>query len=167
MTPHTEMVAVEYNGLHGEVESHFLECDVCGSQGGVKEMRQSKRNTIAFRKQALHLLTGQQVRAIREKLGLTQNEAARLFGGGPVAFSKYENDDIIQSESMDKLLRVAANNPEQVLPIIKNPTAYDEKSGNWQPAPKQDALEGKATTAIESTKYENSPDTWETEDKIA
>ena len=33
-------------------------------------------------------------------------QAARLLGGGPVAFSKYENDDVAQSESMDNLLRL-------------------------------------------------------------
>ncbi len=34
-----------------------------------------------------------------------------FFGGGPNAFTKYENDDVIQSESMDKLLRVANSYP--------------------------------------------------------
>ncbi|QJC54805.1 Antitoxin MqsA [Polaromonas vacuolata] len=37
---------------------------------------------------------------------MTQGQAARLFGGGPVAFTKYENDDVAQAESMDNLLRL-------------------------------------------------------------
>jgi len=31
---------------------------------------------------------------------LSQSVAAQVFGGGPVAFSKYENDDVSQSEPM-------------------------------------------------------------------
>jgi HTH-type transcriptional regulator/antitoxin MqsA len=37
---------------------------------------------------------------------MTQGQAAKLFGGGPVAFTKYENDDVMQSEAMDTLLRL-------------------------------------------------------------
>ena len=37
---------------------------------------------------------------------MTQGQTARLFSGGPVAFSKYENDDVAHSESMDNLLRL-------------------------------------------------------------
>ena len=31
-----------------------------------------------------------QIRAFRKKLGLTQVQAAEIFGGGPNAFSRYE-----------------------------------------------------------------------------
>lgn len=54
-----------------------------------------------------HMLTGEQIRAIREKLAITQKQAAKIFGGGPTAFSKYETEDIVQNTSMDKLLRLA------------------------------------------------------------
>jgi HTH-type transcriptional regulator/antitoxin MqsA len=54
------------------------------------------------------VLTGKEVRALRQKLGLIQADAASLFGGGPVAFSKYEADDVTQSDAMDKLLRVVS-----------------------------------------------------------
>lgn len=66
---------------------------------------------VAFKKEVDGLLTGAEVHALREKLGLSQAEAAQVFGGGPVAFSKYENDDVAQSEAMDKLLRLAAELP--------------------------------------------------------
>ena len=69
---------------------------------------------VEFRKKVDGLLTGSEVRTIRKNLQLSQAEAARLFGGGPVAFSKYESDDIAQSEAMDKLLRVASNVPATI-----------------------------------------------------
>ena len=75
---------------------------------------------IEFRKKVDGLLTGSQVRSIRKSLGLNQAEAARVFGGGPVAFSKYENDDVTQSEAMDKLLRLASRLPA-AMDILQNP----------------------------------------------
>jgi HTH-type transcriptional regulator/antitoxin MqsA len=113
LTPHNEWVDVEYHGNRGRIASCYSVCDQCGSeQAGAAELRANKRAMIAFKKQVEGLLTGQQVREIRERLGLTQAEAAKAFGGGPVAFSKYEADDVMQSGAMDKLLRVAANVPE-------------------------------------------------------
>lgn len=100
--------AVEYKGLQGTVDMRLSVCDVCGSeQAGPEEARANKRAMMAFRKQADGLWPGMEIRAFRERLGISQAEAAKIFGGGPVAFSKYENDDVAQSEAMDKLLRVA------------------------------------------------------------
>jgi len=66
---------------------------------------------VAFKKRVDGLLTGAEVRRPRRQLNLSQEEAARVFGGGPVAFSKYEADDVAQSAAMDKLLRLAADVP--------------------------------------------------------
>jgi len=55
---------------------------------------------------------GAELRALRDRLGISQAQAARLFGGGPVAFSTYENDDLAQSEAMDRLIRLAADVPQ-------------------------------------------------------
>ncbi|SEL63240.1 putative zinc finger/helix-turn-helix protein, YgiT family [Ectothiorhodospira marina] len=51
------------------------------------------------------------MRAAREAMGLTQAQAAALFGGGKVAFSRYENDDVTQSEAMDSLIRLCRSQP--------------------------------------------------------
>ena len=50
---------------------------------------------------------------------MTQGQAARLFGGGPVAFSKYENDDVAQSESMDNLLRLVRRSAEAFWQLVQ------------------------------------------------
>ena len=55
-----------------------------------------------------------EVRRIRESLGLNQEQAASLFGGGRNAFSKYENGAVTQAASMDRLLRVAERHPHIV-----------------------------------------------------
>lgn len=103
----------EYKGVKGSVRFFYEECDVCGSeQADASLSLKNKRLMMVFRKQADGLLTGEEVRALRERLKLKQSEAARVFGGGPTAFSKYESDDVAQSAAMDKLLRVADALPE-------------------------------------------------------
>ena len=117
---HVEEDVMEYHGVTKVIPCQFKVCTACGSeQADAEDMRVNKRTMQAFKKEVDGLLTGQQVRNIRERLGLTQAEAAALFGGGPVAFSKYESDDVIQSEAMDKLLRLADAFPAIVLNFLR------------------------------------------------
>jgi HTH-type transcriptional regulator/antitoxin MqsA len=107
VTGHVDELETEYKGEKALVSSHYLLCDACGSDfAGADEMRANKRAVLAFRKQVDGLLTGAEIVALRARYKLNQKQAARLFGGGPVAFSKYENDDVAHSEAMDKLLRL-------------------------------------------------------------
>jgi len=104
----------------GNVPLHYQLCDVCMSDSaGAEQMRANKRGMIAFRKQVDGLLSGTEILALRKRYGLNQQQAARLFGGGPVAFSKYENDDVAHSEAMDKLLRI----------VLRSEMAYWELVG--------------------------------------
>lgn len=104
---HVDQVASEYKGHKAMVALHYKVCDTCTSDfAGAEESRLNKRAVMAFRKTVDGLLTGAEILAIRKQYRLTQDQAARLFGGGPVAFSKYENDDVAHSESMDSLLRL-------------------------------------------------------------
>lgn len=112
---------VEYKGQHSTISMHFSECDCCGSeQASSAELRTNKRLMNEFKKQVDGLLTGTELKGIRLALGLTQADAAKIFGGGPVAFSKYEADDVAQSEAMDKLLRVAQAVPEAYAHLTHN-----------------------------------------------
>ena len=107
VTSHVQQVEHEYKGHKAMLSSHYQECDACLSEfAGAREGKLSKRGIMAFRKSVDGLLTGAEICALRDKYKLTQAQAAKLFGGGPVAFSKYENDDVSQSESMDSLLRL-------------------------------------------------------------
>ena len=78
---------------------------VAGSRGRAYDL--SRRN--------LSLQYSRQQRAYQ----LTQAQAAKLFGGGPVAFSKYENDDVAQSEAMDTLLRLVRRSPEAFWALVE------------------------------------------------
>ena len=107
VTNHADQVETEYKGKKGLVPMHYKCCDVCGSDfASADEIRLNKRAVLAFRKSVDGLLSGAEICSLRNRYGINQKQAARLFGGGPVAFSKYENDDVAHSESMDKLLRL-------------------------------------------------------------
>jgi HTH-type transcriptional regulator/antitoxin MqsA len=54
------------------------------------------------------LLTSTEIRSVRSKLKLSQKRAGEIFGGGPMAFSKYERGQATQSRSTDILLRLLA-----------------------------------------------------------
>lgn len=53
-----------------------------------------------------------EIRAIRERLGLSQVDAGELLGGGPRAFAKYEAGATKPRASVVRLLRVLDENPD-------------------------------------------------------
>ena len=118
-------------GQQGTIESHYAVCDACGSeQAGAAEARFNKRAMIAFKKRVQGLLTGNEVRELRKRWELSQEEAAKAFGGGPVAFSKYEADDVMQSDAMDKLLRLASDVPAALDKLLAD-AKFERPSGHW------------------------------------
>ena len=120
VTASVQMVEDEYKGHRAELPSHYKQCDTCTSDfAGMAESKQNKRIVMAFRKQVEGLLTGDEITALRKQYQLTQAQAAKLFGGGPVAFSKYENDDVAQSEAMDTLLRLIRRSPAAFWALVE------------------------------------------------
>lgn len=65
------------------------------------------------------LLSPEEIRRIRTKLGLTQREAGELIGGGPNAFQKYESGEGLLSKGMSNFLRLLDRHPEDVPQLRK------------------------------------------------
>lgn len=117
---HSELVENEYKGQKAMLPLVFKQCDACGSDfAGASEAKLNKRALMAYRKQVDGLLTSEEIAALRKQYKLNQGQAARLFGGGPVAFSKYENDDVVQSEAMDTLLRLVRRSKETFWALVE------------------------------------------------
>ena len=68
------------------------------------------------------LLKPEEIKRIRQALGLTQREAGEVIGGGPNAFQKYESGDILLSKGMSNFLRLLEKHPEDV-PSLKEQAA--------------------------------------------
>ena len=127
---------VEYKEHSAELDLHYSVCDFCGSeQSDARQLRTNKRSMIAFKKRVDGLMPGSEVRALRKRLGISQVDAARIFGGGPVAFSKYEADDVAQSEAMDKLLRLVEQFPDVLDYLRRNAGMPDVQKPCWDSIP--------------------------------
>ena len=59
-----------------------------------------------------------ELRRIRKKLGLTQKEAAAIFGGGVNAFSRYERGEIEPNASTRKLMHLLDKHPELLKEVV-------------------------------------------------
>jgi len=120
VTDQVQMTETQYKGHKKNLPLHFKLCDSCTSDfAGAQESKQNRRELMAFHKSVDGLLTGAEITDLRKRYKLTQAQAARLFGGGPVAFSKYENDDVAQSESMDTLLRLVRRSAVAFAELVK------------------------------------------------
>lgn len=120
LQPLTEEFVTEYLGQQGTVLLRSKECTECGSEltdhiDGLA----NKRAVTAFRKRVDGLMSGVDIRQLRKKLGITQDQAARVFGGGEKAFSKYETDDVAQSEAMNNLFLLAEKNPQTFWDLVE------------------------------------------------
>lgn len=80
------------------------ECDTCGEKifdnDAVKRISDSRYN-------ALGLLTPNELKEIRKKLGYTQEQMAAFLGIGNKTYCRWENGVSIQTKSMDTLIRIA------------------------------------------------------------
>ena len=54
----------------------------------------------------------EEIKRIRAKLGLTQEEAGELIGGGARAFQKYEAGDLLPSRGVGSALALLDRDPE-------------------------------------------------------
>jgi len=72
----------------------------------IRRAQNDGKLAVAERDRAQRLTPADIVR-IRKKLGLTQAQAARVFGGGINAFSKYEDNEVEPSDGMETLLRLS------------------------------------------------------------
>ena len=83
-------------------------CNACGEEVVLAD--QAKRNAVRVA-DAKHEFEGtwttSQIQKWRARWKLTQQDASELLGGGQNAFSKYERGEVMQSKSMDLLMRAS------------------------------------------------------------
>ncbi|MCG5240961.1 type II TA system antitoxin MqsA family protein [Azospirillum doebereinerae] len=65
-------------------------------------------------------LPAPEVKRIRKKLGLKQDEAGRILGGGPMAFNKYERRKDQPTRAMANLLRLLDNDPSRLKELSRD-----------------------------------------------
>lgn len=102
----------------------ILECSACGEAIVGKDLaRRAEKLLRDFGREIDGLLTASDIKRIRHKLHLTQEQMATVLGGGLKGFARYENGQVVQSRAMDNLLRILDRFPESlsVLPGVPLP----------------------------------------------
>ena len=97
--------------------SHCSESIISG-----ESLRQVAKEIHDWKAKIDGFLTSSEIKEIRKKLKLTQKDAAKIFGGGPNGFSRYENGEALQLKATDNLLRILNNHPN-LLKEIKDRAA--------------------------------------------
>jgi HTH-type transcriptional regulator/antitoxin MqsA len=80
------------------------------------DLRVSDRKLNLLKARAEGLLDPAEIRRIRKKLRLTQEQAGVMIGGGPRAFQKYEAGDLLPSRAISSALML----------LDRDPTGLDE-----------------------------------------
>jgi len=113
-------MTLHYKGLSATFDMPGWYC-ACG-EGVVsgKDMEVSDRHLNLLKAQAENLVLPTDVRRIRKKLGLNQQAAGSLLGGGPNAFHKYERGEVLPSKAISNLLRVLEAMPEGLKVLREN-----------------------------------------------
>lgn len=110
VSQHSSTETYQYKQQAYNVLVDYSVCNQCGEEIITTEQIHANEARVREAKKKLDgLLSCEEIRAIRIRLKLTQEEAAKVFGGGVNAFSKYERGEVTQSAAMDKLIRVAAD----------------------------------------------------------
>lgn len=108
----TETEHFEYRGRPLEVGGYtYSVCAACGEEVVTPEQMKLNQRLVADAKRRVDgFLTSTEIRQLREQLGLSQVDAGKVFGGGPNAFYKYENGEVMQSQALDRLMLLARDN---------------------------------------------------------
>lgn len=122
VTEHEENDVISYQGSQLSIPLVFSTCEQCEREFISKQQIMVNEARIRDAKKSHDgLMTSHEIFEARTRLGITQEQASLVFGGGKNAFSKYERAEVSQSAAMDTLIRVCLKHPSvfQDLLLIK------------------------------------------------
>jgi HTH-type transcriptional regulator / antitoxin MqsA len=97
-------------------DDEFTRCRKCGVDYYTRDQSlASSRARAGVLRAHEGLLSPQDIRAIRERLGYTQAQLEGALRVGPKTVVRWEKGTVRQSRAVDRLLRVLATHPEHVL----------------------------------------------------
>lgn len=114
------------DGTSMEIEAADVPVQICENCGEQFLGANAARIQHAAVCRALKLLTPEEIRTIRENLGLTQPEFALLTGIAEATISQWEAGRILHNRAMDRYLRLLAANKDNVRilgSVVENWTA--------------------------------------------
>lgn len=88
-----------------------------------EDMKVSDRALNRLKARVEGLPAPEDIRQIRQKLGLTQEQAGEWIGGGPRAFQKYEAGDLLPSRALASALLLLERDPDGLAVLKARATA--------------------------------------------
>ncbi|MBI5234996.1 MAG: type II toxin-antitoxin system MqsA family antitoxin [Deltaproteobacteria bacterium] len=105
---------------------HIFACGVCKEELVSHESLKTSEKTLTdFRRKIDGLLTSDEIKAIRKRLGKTQKKLAEMLDVGEKTFARYENGQVTQSKIMDLFLRGL-----EVYPDLLDSIKFGKQAGN-------------------------------------
>jgi HTH-type transcriptional regulator/antitoxin MqsA len=102
-------------GAEVAVELLASKCDACGVHTTRASQHDENLRRLAARKpQYGNVLMGEEIVALRKRYGLTQQAAAKIFGKGKIAFSRYENEVTCPDDGTMLMLSMALEKPDSL-----------------------------------------------------
>jgi HTH-type transcriptional regulator/antitoxin MqsA len=106
-------MVLEYKGARTTVDMPGWYCDESDESIHTGEdMKVSDRALNRLKATTEGLPSPEEIKRIRTKLGLTQEAAGELIGGGPRAFQKYEAGDLLPSRAIGSALALLDRDPK-------------------------------------------------------
>lgn len=113
-------MTLTYKGESSTFDMPGWYCDDCDeSIHSGKDMKVSDRRLNHLKTRSEGLLEPGEIRRIRKKLGLSQEMAGLLIGGGPRAFQKYESGDMLPSRAVSSALVLLDHDPDALMVLKK------------------------------------------------
>jgi HTH-type transcriptional regulator / antitoxin MqsA len=115
-------MTLEYKGASVTVDMPGWYCAESGESIHTGEdMKVSDRALNRLKAEREGLLSPEEIRRIRTKLGLSQEQAGELIGGGPRAFQKYEAGDLLPSRAIGSALALLDHDPSGLAVLNARP----------------------------------------------
>lgn len=93
----------------------FTRCTLCGEEFySPGQMDATLRRAAKALREEEGLLSATKIRALRERLGLSQSAFEQLLGVGPKTVVRWEKGTVFQNKATDSLLRILEKFPEVV-----------------------------------------------------
>ena len=113
--PITHTQVFRPRGAEVAVELLASTCDACGVQTTRASQHEENLKRLAARKPHYgNVLMGEEIMALRKRYGLTQQAAAKVFGKGKIAFSRYENEVTYPDDCTMLMLSMALEKPDSL-----------------------------------------------------
>ena len=105
----------EYKGVPSKIEKEVLKCDACEEFFfQPKDEREIEKILADERRKIDGLLTTSEIKAIRNKFGMSQVNFSKFLRLSEKAFARYESGQSNQNVAVDNLLRVLRDYPTAI-----------------------------------------------------